>query len=173
VPSCRDQPRKRRTREHVIAELSLNHVEKFIVAAGFVCERLRGDYGYDLFMITFDAEGFAETGSVLIQLKATDSPKYTAHGLAVDLDVRDYDLWTAEPMPVFLVAFDATADRAYWLYVQQYFESEPLRRPVQGAKSIRVHAPLANQPGSEFVQFARDQKNRVLRQFPTRIHHDG
>jgi hypothetical protein len=56
----RDEPRKRRTREHVIAALSANHVERFIVQCGFAFEVTRSDYGYDLAMKTFDDEGYIE-----------------------------------------------------------------------------------------------------------------
>jgi hypothetical protein len=36
-------PRKRRTREHVIADLSVNHVERFALLCGFVSEHMRYD----------------------------------------------------------------------------------------------------------------------------------
>jgi hypothetical protein len=41
-------PRKRRTREHVIADLSVNHVERQALLCGFSVERIRVDYGIDL-----------------------------------------------------------------------------------------------------------------------------
>jgi hypothetical protein len=55
-----DGPRKRRTRQHVIADQSVNHVERFIIEAGHVMHRLANDYGYDLVMMTFDESGYAE-----------------------------------------------------------------------------------------------------------------
>jgi hypothetical protein len=42
--------RKRRTREHVIADLSINHVERFIRRCGWTAERTRHDYGLNLDM---------------------------------------------------------------------------------------------------------------------------
>jgi hypothetical protein len=37
-------PRKRRTREHIIADLSVNHVERQLLLCGFTCDELRRDY---------------------------------------------------------------------------------------------------------------------------------
>jgi hypothetical protein len=46
-------PRKRRTREHVIADLSVHHVEGFILEEGHTAQRLDSDYGYDLVLFTY------------------------------------------------------------------------------------------------------------------------
>ena len=37
--------RKRRTREHIIADLSVNHMERFALRCGFVLNRFYFDYG--------------------------------------------------------------------------------------------------------------------------------
>ena len=42
--------RKRRTREHVIADQSVNYVERFIIDAGHTAQRMEKDYGYDLLL---------------------------------------------------------------------------------------------------------------------------
>ena len=39
---------KLRTRSHIIADLSVNHVERFVILEGHSCERFEKDYGYDL-----------------------------------------------------------------------------------------------------------------------------
>jgi len=39
--------RKRRTREHVIADLSANHVERHVLRSGHTVERLVHDYGIE------------------------------------------------------------------------------------------------------------------------------
>ena len=51
------QRRKRRTREHVIADLSVNHVERVVLRCGWTVQRLNPDYGIDLVMTTYDASG--------------------------------------------------------------------------------------------------------------------
>jgi hypothetical protein len=53
-------PRKRRTRQHVIADQAVNYVERFIIDGGHTAQRLSPDYGYDLVLFTYDAEGFVE-----------------------------------------------------------------------------------------------------------------
>jgi hypothetical protein len=40
--------RKRRTRAHVIADRSVNHVERYALICGFVVERMTHDCGIDL-----------------------------------------------------------------------------------------------------------------------------
>ena len=106
-------------------------------------------------------------------MKASDAPNYTPKGIAFDVDARDYNLWIGEPMPVFLVVYDAGREQAYWLYVQEYFGDDRARRPARGAKSVRVYIPEANRVGLELVLYARDRKNDVVKQFARRIRHHG
>src|SRR5262245_39472143 len=98
-------PRKRRTRQHIIADLSVHHVEGFILEEGHTAERTTSDYGYDLVMRTFDEFGFAETGTVHFQLKATETTRSSGSDLVYDVDIRDYNLWKHEEMPVILVLY--------------------------------------------------------------------
>jgi hypothetical protein len=112
--------RKRRTREHVIADLSVNHIERFILRCGHAADRVLFDYGYDLIVRTFDANGEIEPDFFLIQLKASDTPDYVASGrfITLPLDPRDAEAWEAERVPVVLVAYDAARDAAYWVHFQ-------------------------------------------------------
>jgi hypothetical protein len=141
VPQHTPDPRKRRTRQHVIADQSINHVERFIIDEGHTAQRLTTDYGYDLVMMTFDDQGYAEPGLVFFQLKASESLVRSGENCAFDLDVRDYNLRKVERFPVILVLFDATERRAYWVHVQDYFAGSPPRRPKKRAKTIRVLVP--------------------------------
>jgi hypothetical protein len=43
--------RKVRTREHIIADLAINHVERQVLLCGYSVERIEHDYGIDL--VTF------------------------------------------------------------------------------------------------------------------------
>jgi hypothetical protein len=136
-----DGPGKRRTRQHVIADLSVHHVEGFVLDAGYTVQRLGPDYGYDLMLFTFDADGYAEPGVVLVQLKAAETLQAVGADYVFDLDIRDYNLWTREQFPVILILFDATRRRAYWLAVQEYFRGDARRRPKKGTKTVRVRVP--------------------------------
>ena len=52
--------RKRRTREHVIADLSVNFLERQVLLCGFTTERMAHDYGVDLEIFTFNRVGEIE-----------------------------------------------------------------------------------------------------------------
>jgi hypothetical protein len=166
-------PRKRRTRQHVIAAQSVNYIERFIVDAGHVALRVEGDYGYDLHVSTFDEEGYGEPGLVYLQLKATDAPRVASSGTAYvyDLAVKDYNLWIDENMPVLLVLFDAKRRCAWWLYMQRYFAEEPTRVPRPGAKTIRVFLPMRQRFGRRTVVAMQSWKRAILEQFRGRVAH--
>ena len=102
----------RRTREHIIADLSLNHLERFVLRCGHTLQRKTADYGYDAFMDTFDSAGVPEVGSVYYQFKATDSLPVLQDGvtIAFPLARRHITLWLREIMPVILVVYDAASN---------------------------------------------------------------
>jgi Domain of unknown function (DUF4365) len=107
-----DDPKSRkprRTRQHIIASLSRNYVERFILAEGHTAERRFDDYGYDLFVDSYDEDGYVENDVIRIQLKATDRLEKMRRGdsVGIDIDMRHYELWSYELMPVFLSLYDA------------------------------------------------------------------
>lgn len=115
---------KRRTREHIIADLSINHFEKQALLCGYAVERVFHDYGFDLVVWTYNKAGEIEPGQILVQLKATDALHWVKHQsrIALGVDRRDLNLWLEYFLPVFLVLYDAQADQAYWVCVQAYFQ---------------------------------------------------
>jgi hypothetical protein len=164
APKAQDR-RKKRTREHVIADQSLVHVQQFIANAGFTSEAVNKDYGYYVTINTFDEDGFIEGGSILIQLKASEILTPHADGLhfAFDLDMRDYDLRTEEPNPVFLILYEAKTRRAYWLFVQPYLKSPAAPKPRKHAKTVRIRVPKVNKVRTAFFRHARRLKLEALR----------
>ncbi len=154
--------RKRRTRQHVIADLSVHYVEGFILDAGYTTQKLNSDYGYDLLMSTFDERGYAEPGSVYFQIKASESLSARGKLLVFDLDIRDYNLWIREKMPVVLILYDASRKRAYWIAVQKYFAEGSPRRPKKGRKSVRVRVPLQNVVNERAIAVFRDLKRAAI-----------
>src|SRR5207237_7096577 len=84
--------RKRRTREHVLADLSANYVEKQALLCGYTAERVRLDYGIDLVVQTFNRRGEVESSRVLFQLKATDRITTLASVDAVSCRIEQADL---------------------------------------------------------------------------------
>ena len=169
------RPRKRRTREHVIASQSAVHIERFIAGAGYTAERVENDYGYDLVLFTYDDEGYAENGHVFIQLKASDalggSPPNDEYRFRIDIE--DYNLWRHEPMPMLLVLFDALRQRAFWLYLQAYFNADRRREPKPSAKSVGLRIPRRNKVNRRAVAYMRRAKDNVLAQLDGVIVHRG
>jgi len=167
--------RKRRTRQHVIAYQSSIHVENFIASAGHTAERIFYDYGYDLIVFTFDDMGCVENGQIYIQLKACDSlPESPLCGLySFRINIKDYSLWRYDPVPVFLVLFDAKRHRGYYQYFQAYFEADKRREPRKTAKSTTIKIPNKNRVNLRAISYMREAKQRVLSQLDRTIIHHG
>lgn len=155
--------RKRRTREHVIADLGINHVERHVLRCGWTVERIRHDYGIDLMMRTFSETGEAETSAVYIQVKSTDSLSRSADSRTIPFRVqwRDLLFWVNEPLPVILVIYDAPADRAHWLHIQQYFRGRTWRTRPANAATVTLHITADNVLDESavrlFAQFRDDE----------------
>ncbi|MCI0642467.1 MAG: DUF4365 domain-containing protein [Gemmataceae bacterium] len=146
----------------MIADLSVHYVEGVILEAGYTVQRFGSDYGYDLLMNTFDEQGYAEPGSVYFQIKAEETPKVKGRVCVFDLDIRDYNLWIREKMPVILVLYDASAKRAYWLAIQQHFSTDVARQPTKGAKSVRVRVPKSQLMNVRAITIIRELKSAAI-----------
>lgn len=155
-------PRKRRTRQHVIADLAVHHVERFILEGGNTCQRLHSDYGYDLVLFTYDEKGYPEPGLVFIQVKAGEKLQSIGESFVYDLDIRDYNLWIREDWPIVLIVYDATRAKAFWLPVQHYFQEAGTVQPKKGAKTVRVRVPSAEVVDRDAILKMRDLKWEAL-----------
>ncbi len=153
--------RKRRTRQHVIADQSVNYVERFIIDEGHTTQRMEKDYGYDLRLFTYDDQGYAEPGVAFLQLKASETLTQSGSHYVYDLDIRDYNLWMAEDTPVFLVLFDATHRQAYWVHVQPYFRKDTSCQPRKGARTVRVHVSRRQAISRRSVATMRELKRKA------------
>jgi len=166
--------RKRRTREHVIADLSANHVERHALLCGYSVERIFHDYGIDLLIATYDDSGQYENGEIRVQLKATDRLKVVSGAEYVTIRVPREDLlhWLGELMPVILTVYDAQADVAYWVYVQNYFAGQPgfdlHRTPAQ----MTVRIPRANVVHQAAMRQFAAHRDAILAQTREVKHHD-
>ena len=162
--------KKRRVRQHVIADLSVNHVERYVLRCGFSVERVQHDYGIDLVLFSYNANGEIDPGQIYLQLKATDHPTLLQAQQAVAFPIKraDLELWLDEPMPYILVLYDARADSAYWLYVQAYFARLPGFRLADVTDIIIVHFATANVVGEAAIRRFAHYKNVLLRQVKER-----
>jgi Domain of unknown function (DUF4365) len=78
------------------------------------------------------------------------------------LNIRDYCLWVNEPNPVFLILYEASSRRAYWLYFQEYFKSATAPKPKAKAKTVRIKIPMVNRVRKNFFRHARHLKEQIL-----------
>jgi hypothetical protein len=146
----------------VIADQSVNYVERFIIDEGYPAQRLEKDYGYDLLLFTFDEQGYAEPGLVWLQFKASESLERSGTDYVFDLDIRNHNLWMIDRMPVILVLFEASCRRACWLDVQGYFRADPMRRPKAWAKTVRVRVPARQTVNRRAIARMRGLKQAAL-----------
>jgi hypothetical protein len=163
------QPRDatpQRPRAHVIADLSVNHVERFFIAAGHVPTGVPKDYGYDITVVTHDRRGNAENRIVYLQLKASERLTFApgTRSYPFQISRRHYNLWKNEIMPVFLVRYSARTARAYWLYLQPFFERHPnlFKRPSQ--KTAMILIPSARRFDAAAVEYMADRKREAARE---------
>jgi hypothetical protein len=159
--------RKRRTREHVLADLSANFVEKQALLCGYAAERVRLDYGIDLIVQTFNRRGEVESGRLLFQLKATDRIRTLAGASAVSCRIERADLahWLEEPSPVVLVLYDARKDAGYWLYVQNHFANLAGFDLASCGRRVTAVIPRANVLGREAMRTLARVKNAAARSY--------
>ena len=153
-------PRKTRTRGHVLADLSINHVERQVLRCGFSADRVQHDYGYDLTMASYSDSGEFEPGAVYIQVKATDRLPQLADGRAIPWPVsrRDLKLWLAETYPVILVVYDGQRDRAFWIHIQAYF-AERTPELFAGGETVSVRIPMSQRLNPRGIRAIARAKN--------------
>ena len=165
--------RKRRTCEHVVADLSANHVERYALQCGFTVERIVHDYGIDLTLSTYSASGEIENGPVYIQLKATDRLRVRDNQPTIAFPVQraDLELWLREPLPCILIVYDAHADVAYWLYVQAYFAQLTSFSLTEAGETVTVHLPKTNVVDEAAIRRFAQYRDNVLVQMQGVIHH--
>lgn len=158
----RPEQRKLRTREHVLADLGVNFVERQALACGFSIERVTHDYGIDVLLFTYNAAGEIENGHVEIQVKATEHPRYVDGGesLAIRIQSADIAYWQFQPMPVILVVYDVTCDQAFWIHIQESRQAEESLKNDQ--ESVTIRLPVTQRLTSDAMRHFQSCRNQVL-----------
>ncbi|MCZ1265965.1 DUF4365 domain-containing protein [Paenibacillus taichungensis] len=170
--------KKSRTRQHIIADISENFVERLVLLNSFSVESVRSDYGYDMAMFTYDEYGQIENGFVMIQLKATDTIRLVEDDryISFPLLYKDLRLWLEEPMPVILILFDSKDEenhKAYWIYIQAYFSELKDFNLNDDKKTINVRFNVENTLAKQDIVKFSDYKQKVLSQIQGRITHEN
>jgi hypothetical protein len=163
--------RKRRTREHVIADLSVNHVERHVLLCGFSVERIRLDYGIDLMVQTYNRVGEVENGRIFCQLKATNRIRISRDGRSVlcRVDKADLRYWLGELMPVILVQYDVKRNVAYWVHVQAHLTT--WRDLGRASTRTTLALPRANILDQKAVRAMARKKNEIVNLMREGSHH--
>lgn len=167
--------KRQRTRSHIIADLSVNHVERFVLHCGHTLERVVHDYGIDLILHTYDTNGEPENEAVYIQMKATDNlfvRRQQQQDIAVTIERAHLERWLEEIMPVILIVYDARQDCAYWLYTQAYFRQLPHFNLATAGETVSLHIKRSHVVNAEAIQQFAQFKQKVLDQIRGVIHHD-
>lgn len=165
--------RKRRTRQHIIADLSANHLERYVLRCGFTMDKTQHDYGIDVNLNTYQSNGEIQEGFVHIQLKASDNIKYAKCGsfLSISVGRAHLETWLAEPMPVVLVIYDAKKDKAYWVYVQRYFTHVAKFSLANATKRYTIRVPTEQVVDEGAVYKFEEFKQAILNQLDGVISH--
>ncbi len=164
---------KIRTRQHVIADLAVNHLERQVLLCGYTGQRVQHDYGYDFTVVTYDQHGQIEGGVVFFQVKATDHVSLLRDGQTITWPVsrRDLKLWLSEAYPVILVLYDGSRDRAYWLYVQDYFAGYPTAELFAAGNELNVHIPSVQRVNRQSIRGIARQKGKIQEQIHRKAGH--
>ncbi len=158
---------KRRTREHVLADLGVNHVERQALLCGFSVDRVQHDYGYDLTLATYTEGGEFEPGAVHIQVKATDRLPRLAKGKVFSWKIsrRDLKLWLDETYPVILVVYDGENDVAYWIHVQEHVLRHEMPRLFGAGETINVRIRTTDRLTPQAIHRIARVKNEIHQRF--------
>ena len=153
--------RKRRTREHVIEDLSENYLEAMVLNSGHLLRRPSRDYGVDVTMFHFSPSGELENGEVRFQLKATDNLKLVSEGQFATIRVKTGDIqyWSMELYPFILILYDAVEKRAFWIDMQDLLKQS--LKLDQDTETIRI--PVGNKLSNQVIEFFRQKSLTVVR----------
>jgi hypothetical protein len=140
-------------------------VEGIILRAGFTAQRTVVDYGFDLWMETFDEEGGIESDYIRLQVKASDRMRQyelAQEGVfSFQISAKDYDYWKGSLLPVLCILFDADLGEAYWMETHDFALAQP--EPSKG-QSVRLHVPRHQIFGIQTLFLMRERKQEILHQ---------
>jgi hypothetical protein len=155
---------KQRTREHVVADLAYNHIERRVLRCGYTMHRIVHDYGLDATIRTFSGDGVLENGAIWVQLKATDAVRRLKQSptFAVRIQRRDVLSWLGELYPVILVLYDATRDQAHWLHVQAELGGGRVFAVAHEGATVTLHVERDKLVTEGAVQQWRSLKNQAV-----------
>lgn len=165
--------RKTRTREHVIAALAYNHVERQVLLCGYTMERLVHDYGLDASVFVYTAAGEPESGAIFVQVKGTEQITRLQDGqtLAFRVERSHVRAWLEEAYPVILTLYEMATHTAYWVYVQRHFESLPDFDLFRAGETITIHLPATQVVSPAAIAEFAQALSEVRQQLKGKVRH--
>jgi len=134
--------RKKRTRAHVIEEMSFNFLERKVLARSHMLARApQREYGWDATMFHFSPNGEIENGEIRIQLKATDHLDGNKAYVACRVSTKDlqYWYWEDQQIPFVLALYDAQRQRGFWIPIRQHVDELQIQiDPEQATVELRI-----------------------------------
>jgi hypothetical protein len=157
---------KIRTREHIIADLAINHVERQVLLCGYTVEKIVHDYGTDLLLFTFAPKGEVEHGLIFLQVKGTERLKPNQSGLFASFQVERANLhgWLLQVLPVILIVYDVSADRALWVHVQGYCQAISGFNLFEVGTKMRMRLPTSQLLTPDSVRYFSVLRDRSLQE---------
>lgn len=144
-----------RTRDHVLETETEKYVQRFIPSE-WLFEKEKHDYGIDLRVeITIPSNtvkhGKEEVASQVtgvyfsIQLKGTDKlfvNKERTH-VSHKCKVSALNYYLSRPEPIIYLVYDAKADIAYWVFIQDYIRGQK-DNSWKNQESLTINIPIKN-----------------------------
>lgn len=152
----------KRVRNHELEELSLAAL-RFELPPKWVIHDFRKDYGIDVQLEIFEADGFATGLRCYGQLKATDN---AADEDVLSLDRDHFEYWGAHTDPVLLLRYYADADRYFWCWLHEVAWS--LKPDAQSLSVTKFLKPWDKSNSPKNIQEFLEQRSRAFteRQLP-------
>ena len=152
----------KRIRNHELEELSLAAL-RFKLPPKWVIHDFRKDYGIDVQLEIFEADGFATGLRCYGQLKATDN---AADEDVLSLDRDHFEYWGAHTDPVLLLRYYADADQFFWCWLHEVAWS--LKPNAQSLRVTKFLKPWDRSSSPKNIQEFLEQRSRAFteRQLP-------
>lgn len=152
----------RRVRNHELEELSLAAL-RLALPSKWVIHDFRKDYGIDVQLEIFEADGFATGLRCYGQLKATDN---ATDDDVLSLDRDHFEYWGAHTDPVLLLRYYADENRYSWCWLHDVAWS--MKPDAQSLSVTKFLKPWDNLNSPEAIKDFLGQRSRAFteRQFP-------
>ncbi|HEX3249671.1 MAG TPA: DUF4365 domain-containing protein [Pyrinomonadaceae bacterium] len=127
------------------AEKAVLFVEAILNEVNWVSNRLHQDFGIDLHVKVFEANGRRRglPWDFFIQVKGTTKLRLSGDTIRLNVDKEHLLDWYDSRLPVLLVLCDVASDEGYWLWVKEYLDS--IDYDWEEGKYIELHFPKDNQ----------------------------